>query len=215
MNGGADLYLEYGIRKLIAGDILYEGDEYNIEVYEMFSAEDAFGIYSLHTFRCQRADTLGCIDCLSPYQLQAVAGNLYVSVVFPSGSDAAKKKADAVIRMYATLNQENIPAIPDLLQMEPPFSGRLKYLRGPISVLSTSASLSQLVKDAAYTGIWFKQERRSKKYQALILFSDSDNALKIKEKILSSDLIEAGVNHLYISGKEKAESEEDFGVFGF
>lgn len=41
----------------------------------MPSPEDAFGIYSLHIFKCERTDVLGCIDCLSPYQLQAVVGN--------------------------------------------------------------------------------------------------------------------------------------------
>ena len=58
-----------------ARDVVYEGQEYTVEIYDMPTPEDAFGIYSLHVFRCQRADTLGCIDCLSPYQLQAVAGN--------------------------------------------------------------------------------------------------------------------------------------------
>ena len=100
MNGGAEQFLEYGVSKLVARDVVYEGQEYTVEIYDMPTPEDAFGIYSLHVFRCQRADTLGCIDCLSPYQLQAVAGNKYVSVVFPSGSAAAKSKADAVIRYY-------------------------------------------------------------------------------------------------------------------
>lgn len=74
MNGGAEQFLEYGVSRLVARDVVYEGQEYTIEIYDMPTPEDAFGIYSLHVFRCQRADTLACIDCLSPYQLQAVAG---------------------------------------------------------------------------------------------------------------------------------------------
>jgi len=215
MNGGADLYLEYGVQELIVRDIVYEGEKYSIEVYDMPSSEDAFGIYSLHTFRCERADTLGCINCLSPYQLQAVADNSYVSIVFHSGSDAAKKMVDDVIRMYVNMEQKSKPDIPDLLQIELPISGKLKYLRGPISVSSASSSLAQLVEDTTYTGIWFRQEQGSKKYFALIQFPDSDNTLRIKEKIPASGLIKAGDDYLYIMGEEKPEEDEDFGVFGF
>ena len=64
MNGGAEQFLEYGVSKLVARDVVYEGQEYTVEIYDMPTPEDAFGIYSLHVFRCQRADTLGCIDCL-------------------------------------------------------------------------------------------------------------------------------------------------------
>ena len=63
MNGGAEQFLEYGVSKLVARDVVYEGQEYTVEIYDMPTPEDAFGIYSLHVFRCQRADTLGCIDC--------------------------------------------------------------------------------------------------------------------------------------------------------
>ena len=116
MNGGAEQFLEYGVSKLTARDVVYEGQEYTIEIYEMPTPEDAFGIYSLHVFRCQRADTLDCIDCLSPYQLQAVAGDKYVSVVFPSGSAAAKSKVDELIRQYLPMDGKDNPAIPALLQ---------------------------------------------------------------------------------------------------
>ena len=91
MNGGAEQFLEYGVTKLTARDLEYDGEEYALEIYEMPTPEDAYGIYSLHVFRCQRADTLGCIDCLSPYQLQTVCGNRYVSLEFPSGSERAQR----------------------------------------------------------------------------------------------------------------------------
>lgn len=64
MNGGAEQFLEYGVTRLTARDVVYKGENYSVEIYEMPSAEDAFGIYSLHIFKCQRADMLGCIDCL-------------------------------------------------------------------------------------------------------------------------------------------------------
>jgi len=68
MNGGSDLFLEYGFRDLRALEIKYKGQEYSIEIYSMPTAEDAYGIYSQHTFRCITADTLGSYNCLSKFQ---------------------------------------------------------------------------------------------------------------------------------------------------
>jgi hypothetical protein len=216
MNGGADQFLEYGVLKLTARDIIFEGEEYNIEIYEMPSPEDAFGIYSLHTFRCLRADTLGCIDCFSPYQLQAVSGNNYVSVVFPSGSNAAGENADKVLRMYVSMDDNReVPAIPAVLKTEWPYSGRLKYLKGPLSVSTTGSSLSRLVQDISYTGIWFEQEKRSKSYRALIYLANQEDMEKIKEKVSSSDILENTVDYIYISGSEAGDAGDDSGVFGF
>jgi hypothetical protein len=215
MNGGADQFLEYGVQKLTVRDIIFEGEEYTIEVYEMPSPEEAFGIYSLHTFRCLRADTLGCVDCLSPYQLQAVSGNTYVSVVFPSGSDLAGRNADKVLRMYAAMDTDGIPAIPSVLKTERPYSGRLKYLKGPLSVSTVHSSFSRLMQDISYKGIWFEQERRSKTYRALIYPANEEEMKKIKKKIPSSDILAGTADYIYITGNEQEETGNDPGPFGF
>jgi hypothetical protein len=215
MNGGADQFLEYGVRKLTAREIVFEEEEYSIEIYEMPSPEEAFGIYSLHTFRCRRADASGCIDCLSPYQLQAVAGNTYVSVVFPSGSDHAAANADKVLRMYASPDTDGLPAFPAVLKTAPPYSGRLKYFRGPLSVSTADASFSRLMEDISYKGIWYEPEGRPKSYRALIWPANAEEAGKLKQKIPSAGILEETADYIYITGSGKEESGKDPGPFGF
>lgn len=197
MNGGTDLFLEYDVRKLTVRELTYEGEEYSVEIYEMPTPEDAFGIYSLHTFKCLRADTLGCIDCLSPYQLQTVSGNLYVSVVFPSGSQKAKEGADELLRKYVSIDEAGKPDIPALLEIQPPYSGNLKYIRGPISASNVSFSLAKKIENMNYKGVWFVSEKPSKNYRAWVYLQDSEED-----------------EYLYISGSEE-EPEEDHGIFGF
>ena len=34
MNGGAEQFLEYGVSKLVARDVVYEGQEYTVEIYD-------------------------------------------------------------------------------------------------------------------------------------------------------------------------------------
>lgn len=216
MNGGADQFLEYGVSKLVTRDIVYQGEEYTIDIYDMPTPEDAFGIYSLHIFKCSRADMQGCIDCLSPYQLQAVAGNRYISVVFPSGSDAAKSKADELIRIYAPMDGKDNPRVPEALGLTPPYSGKLKLLRGPISVSGVSTSLSQLLKEIAYTGVWFIAEKPANSYKALICVKEEKEVEKLKAKIPASDILSSGDTFLYLQGKETEEEEaDDHGGFGF
>src|SRR5215469_7216798 len=91
MNGGADLYYEYGFKELVSREIVFKGEEFTVDIYTMETPLDAFGIYSIHAYKCLRADSLGRFDCQSKYQLQAVDGNDYVSIVFQSGSNAARK----------------------------------------------------------------------------------------------------------------------------
>ena len=100
MNGATDLFLEYDVQKLTVRDIVYKGEEYTVAIYDMPTPEDAFGIYSLHVCKCNCADTLNSISCLSPYQFQAVAGNKYISVVFPSGTDAAQAHVGEIVRKF-------------------------------------------------------------------------------------------------------------------
>jgi len=215
MNGGADLYLEYEVFRLTNRDIEYKGEKFTVDIYELPTAEDAYGIYSMNVFRCERADTLGCIDCLSPYQLQAIDGSKFISVVFPSGSNAAKQLADEVLRQYQPMKGENKPAIPIELAGKPPYSAILKYLRGPLSVSGASKSLSDLLKDIKYKGIWFKAEKGGDTYDAYILFADNIEKDNLKKNIPSTDIVGEGNGFLYIRGKEKEEETPDYGPFGF
>ncbi|WP_455626309.1 DUF6599 family protein [Parabacteroides sp.] len=215
MNGGAEQFLEYGVSRLTARDVVYKGEDYTIEIYEMPTAEDAFGIYSLHVFKCQRADTLGCIDCLSPYQLQAVVGDKYVSVVFPSGFSTARDAVDELIRLYLPMDGKENPRIPEILGVSSPYSGSVKYLRGPISVSGASMSLAKMLEDYPFRGVWFVADKTTDNYRALIYLKDKDAVKRLEEKIPASSCIRRGEDFLYIKGMEEDAPEEDHGDFGF
>lgn len=215
MNGGAEQFLEYGVSKLVARDVVYNDQEYTIEIYDMPTPEDAFGIYSLHVFKCLRTDTLGCVDCLSAYQLQAVAGNKYVSVVFPSGSSAARSKADELIRRYVPMDGKDNPSFPALLKEVSPYSGRLKFLRGPIGLSGVSMSLMHYLNGISYTGVWFVADKPSKSYRALVYLKEGEDINNLKEKVPAADIIQCGNDFIYLTGKEQDTNEKDHGGLDF
>ena len=215
MNGGADLYLEYGVKSLVTRDIVYKNEEFTIDIYEMPSSEDAFGIYSLHTFKCEKADTLGLINCISPYQLQLSIGNKYISVVFTSGSNTAKVLANEVVQNYINITDYDKLTIPDILDIKQPYSGILKYLRGPLSVSNTQSSLPDIVKNTLYKEIWFINNKSEEKSKALIVFDNDSSVNNIKIQIKESDIIQTGENYIYINCNEEKPKENNFGPFGF
>ena len=213
MNGGAEQFLEYGVTKLTARDLEYDGEEYALEIYEMPTPEDAYGIYSLHVFRCQRADTLGCIDCLSPYQLQTVCGNRYVSLVFPSGSERAKQQADAVLRHFLSGEETEKVEFPVVFQSLSPKSGILKFLRGKIGLSEVSSSLTHLLEGIQYKGVWFVEE--DDQYRAVVSFETPEQLEALRKKLPAGQIRNTGDLFLECVGKEDENDSEPDGLFGF
>lgn len=91
INGGADLYLEYGLDRTLLQEVDYEEKSFRVEVYGMTSVEAAFGIYSINKFNCALTDSLVKYICVTPNHLQAAVGRYYISISNQSGDIAAQK----------------------------------------------------------------------------------------------------------------------------
>ena len=94
MNGGAELYLEYGFDTLVVTEVVSGGKDIKIEFYSMSDAEAAFGIFSVSRFRCNGGPKLTDHQCRSAYQLQFCKGRYYVSIINDTGTDAEQKTAN-------------------------------------------------------------------------------------------------------------------------
>lgn len=92
MNGGADIYLEYGFETLRVEEFSGDGENLKLELFKMDDPVSAFGIYSIKTFKCKQSDVLATPDCLNRYQYQIVYGDYYVQLINDSGSEQAQQK---------------------------------------------------------------------------------------------------------------------------
>ena len=98
IDGGAELYLEYGFKKLGRQQIRSSNEEIVVEIYQMAGANQAYGIFSVQRFKCMPVDSLSPNTCLSRYQLQAVVGNCYLSIINETGSASARRVSIDIFR---------------------------------------------------------------------------------------------------------------------
>lgn len=91
MNGGADIYLEYGFETLRVEEFSSEDETIKLELFKMTDPVSAFGIYSIKTFKCEQSKLISTIDCLNRFQFQVLYGSYYIQLINESGSAKAKQ----------------------------------------------------------------------------------------------------------------------------
>lgn len=96
INGGAELYLEYGFDTLVVTELVCDDRDIKVEIYRMKDPEAAFGIFSVSRFRCNGGPGLTEHLCRSAYQLQFCKGPFYVSIINDTGTKEDQETADAI-----------------------------------------------------------------------------------------------------------------------
>lgn len=86
IDGGAELYLEYGFSGAVVCEISAGGSRFKTDIYKMTGPEEAFGIFSVSKYRCLNMPDIGAYSCLTRYQLQFCKGPYYVSIINSTGT---------------------------------------------------------------------------------------------------------------------------------
>lgn len=112
INGGADLYLEYGFKQLKTQNLMFQGNLINIEGYLMKDEAAAYGIFSASHLNCQKRSGNYRYTCLNRQQVQFVRGKFYYNIsspkVNPGATEACEKVANILL---SRINAEDfVPA---------------------------------------------------------------------------------------------------------
>ncbi len=136
MNGGAELYLEYGFDRLLMTEMYYKDNQINAEVYRMKEIPGAFGIYSVSTYGCNEAESLANYYCQNSYQVQFCKANYYVSIINHSGSkegiEIARKIAGLLLSQIEDKDFEISNYIPS--DQMPDNPAKIKLVQGKIAL---------------------------------------------------------------------------------
>ncbi len=103
INGGADLYHEYGFDRLTV-QVLRLGEEiFHTEIFRMSDPAGAFGIFSVSRGDCVPDDSLPRSSCISPYAIQWAQSQYFVRIANETASPGAQA---GVIRLARSISKK-------------------------------------------------------------------------------------------------------------
>ena len=110
MNGGAELFHEYGFVALSVQDVAVAGaGEITVEIFRMSSPRAALGIYSVSRHGCADGDPALLYVCEGAYQVQGTARENYIRIQSGTDTPAARKARRTLFSALAhRLGQEKV-----------------------------------------------------------------------------------------------------------
>jgi len=136
INGGADIFLEYGFDNLFLQEIELKNHVFKIELYKMINPNSAFGIYSVSHFKCDNKSDKINLTCITPYQIQCAAGDYYISIININGSEEEQKLSLIIFeKVFAKLVYKEIE-LPELFKQKDLVSEieKIKYIKGSLGL---------------------------------------------------------------------------------
>jgi len=114
MDGGADLYLEYGFTGLLVEEINYKGAVIKCEIYKMKDSLAAFGIFSIQRHKCKFSPEIKGSHCINNYQVQLAQGNYYISLINQTGDLSVQQISLEIASKFSNSIGEKEIQIPDI-----------------------------------------------------------------------------------------------------
>jgi hypothetical protein len=175
MNGGSELFLEYGFQQLLEQRITFKDIPFIAEYYYMDSPQNAYGIYSVHTFRCRRADERFPVECLTPGLLQLYHGYLYLSLKCLDREMDPQPLLDSLSTLILQRNPiaEN-EHIANLAPAPPPYSGIWYYVCGDLGLSAAHISWAQYFAPYTQYQMWLHIHPETQQPTAQVRFASEE-----------------------------------------
>ena len=189
LSGAADLYIEYGFSKLFVNGYTLDRDNATLEVYKMGDAASAFGIYSLSVSKCRQWNLYGTFSCITPYQVAAVSGNLFIYASNPTGTPSGQALCEQLVKLIIDKNPHETWYAPPLTQSAKaaPYTNSMRYFKGPLGLRKVLPYWTGLFENLTFDMYTINiSDRDYNAMVARITFPDASS--------LSSFIMKAGLN---------------------
>jgi hypothetical protein len=217
IDGGADVYLEYGFDKLLFQDISWKGYSFRVEFYKMIDTESAYGIMSISTFKCSERDTITRWICISPFQVQAAVGKYYISIANDKGNKEVEQLTVALFEKILSKQKEILFELPKNFANELIFKnrGKVKYIKGDLGLQNGFSSWQEMFSGFSGYNIFILPLNKENTYSNLAKIDFKSNIDAVR--FINSTGIKFDSSQNYFSsakGKELREvkmiSEKEF-----
>ncbi|MBI5475226.1 MAG: hypothetical protein HY964_00650 [Ignavibacteriales bacterium] len=136
IDGGADLYLEYGFVKLLVQQIFWQDYNFKLEFYEMKNNEAAFGVFSVSHRKCIPETATSGYNCKTPHMIQMIQGCNFIRIINENGTEPEQNLSTAIAKIISNKNKD-INYSPPRLFSNHVFKehlDRLKYFNGTLGI---------------------------------------------------------------------------------
>ncbi|MDX9769604.1 MAG: hypothetical protein RBT19_04535 [Tenuifilaceae bacterium] len=191
INGGADIYLEYGFKELVAQNLEWQSEPFKVEVYIMDNPMAAFGIFTVSRFSCEATGRVSEWDCVNPYQVQVAHGSMYISVVAYTGTEKSMQLATQIAKMLVEKSHAKPIALPEfLLTSDVNFVlPSVKYITGPLAIQNAYATLELPFHGHEGYKLWLAPYSfKGNKYDMLVAyFKNNAECDAVNQQIVKND----------------------------
>lgn len=199
INGGAELFLEYGFNSLDYYLLEKEEQYYRIDIYRMSDPQAAYGIFSIKKYNCFEDQMVLSYSCHTPYQVSLVCSEIYITIANDEGNSETSKELLEIGKHIAEkypVSCINIPLFSDIFQFENGL--QTKLFRGKLSFENGLPDWEQFFEGYKdYTCFYQEAEWEDKPVEMLrVEFSDNGLAgefLNSKLKSLPEVSIDMGI----------------------
>jgi hypothetical protein len=206
IDGGAELYLEYGFEVASVTKIEYNGGEFKTEIFKMTGTEEAFGIFSVSKYRCLSMPPLSKFSCQTKYQLQICKGPYYISIINETGTPSDSITSLKIGRIIADKIQDKevelSSYLPDINAET--LQTKTFLARGRLGIVNGSPEMEDYFLDATdYTAVIVREDAKkliSVKFRNKESFQKFIELHKLDEvkPVLSGNVKKIGEYHLLI-----------------
>jgi hypothetical protein len=157
INGGADLYYEYGFDRMALQEIKWQGEEFRLELYRMKSHGAAFGVFSVSVHGCEVGGPVSTGDCLNRFQYQLYSDNYYLSLINYSGSEKARELSVDIGAIIASATGETRVDLPGLFRQDlfKEVIDEIKVIRGILGLQNALPHLVSLYEGLDDYAVWY------------------------------------------------------------
>ncbi|MFH1052168.1 MAG: DUF6599 family protein [bacterium] len=146
INGGADLYLEYGFDNLTLHIFQYNAEQIKIELYKMTSNETAFGIFSVSFNKCKDFELLTKYYCINNYHVQIARGKYYISIINETGKKETLEYCIEIAKKLIIQIDDEFE-LPSLLKMSDLINNtNIKLFKGELGLQNINSNISNWLK---------------------------------------------------------------------
>ena len=176
INGGAELFHEYGFESLAVHKIEKDQSEIVVEIYKMKDPNAAFGIFSVSKNSSVSMDTTSYLSCFTPYHNLICRGNYYISIVnYSKGKNTQmfSRKIYETLKNKIDMDDFKYPEVFNKKVFKK-YKNRIKLITGTLALQKNIAHFEGLFNNINNYKIYYIDAENQNEL-LLIQFANKDN----------------------------------------